>query len=181
MLTEENIVPSDLFYALNDLHRLTATVRNLMGELEYNREDGTRIDELDTISSLLNITDERIEQLAEACLRFDGFAFDKQSDDTLSDPLRAALKEFNEKEAIFRRLVSKTSDTDDCDAEFQAKEAAEDVLIRTPCVTLADVRAKAKVALEDENVFDSVTNCRNANEHVGKTFLKSILGMETKP
>lgn len=180
MLTEHNIVPSDLFYALNDLNRLTKVIRGVLGQLDYNREDGTRIEDLDTISSLMNITDERIEQLAEACLRFDTAAFDQPKESYLSDPVRAALKDFEEKEAVFRRLVNKTNDTDDCENEFRAKEEAEDVLIRTPCLTLADVRAKAQVAIDDENVFDSITNCRNKHEHVGKTFLRSILGLETK-
>lgn len=180
MLTYDNIVPSDLFYALNDLHRLTTTVRDMMGQLEYNREDGTRIHELDTISSLLNITDERLEQLSEACLRFDTAAFDQPKESYLTDRVRAALRDFEEKEAVYRPLAKALVEDDALEAASEAMQQAEDVLIRTPCLTLADVRAKATVAMNNESTFDSITNCRNEHEHVGKTFLKSILGMETK-
>lgn len=178
MLTKENIVPSDVLYALLDLSRVTATMRSVVSDMDFVRQDGSRIDELDTVSSLLRVTDDAINSLAQACGRFDTMNFDEPNFG-LSDPIRAALKDYDEKEAVFRPLIDKLGDTDECEAEWKAKEAAEEVLIRTPCVTLADVRAKARLAIKDENVFDSITNCRAPDGHMGTIFLKSILNEET--
>lgn len=98
-------------------------------------------------------------------------------DDDLSAGVKAALDDYNAKEAIFRPLVDKLGDTDLCQAEWEAKEAAEAVLLRAPCITIADVHAKAKLALEDESVFESITNCTHSDgRHVGQTFLRSLLG-----
>ncbi len=177
MLTKENIVPSDVLYALLDLSRVTAAMRSVVSDMEFVRQDGSRIAELDTVSSLLRVTDDAINSLAQACERFDTMNFDEPNFG-LSDPVRAALRDYEEKEAIFRPLVNLKGDTDECEEEWKAKEAAEDVLIRTPCVTLADVRAKARLAIKDENVFDSITNCRAEDGHIGLIFLKSILNEE---
>ncbi|NTB01106.1 hypothetical protein [Agrobacterium tumefaciens] len=170
MLTKENIVPSDVLYALLDLSRVTATMRSVVSDMEFVRQDGSRIDELDTVSSLLRVTDDAINSLAQACGRFDTMNFDEPNFG-ISEPIRAALKDYVEKEAVYRPIAG----SDECEAEWKAKEAAEDVLIRTPCVTLADVRAKARLAIKDENVFDSITNCRAEDGHLGIVFLKSIL------
>ncbi|MEH3109007.1 MAG: hypothetical protein PGN22_02750 [Agrobacterium cavarae] len=98
-------------------------------------------------------------------------------DDDLSAGVKAALDDYNAKEAIFRPLVNELGDTDLCEEAWNAKEAAEAVFIRAPCITIADVHAKAKLALEDENVFDSITNCTHGDgRHVGQTFLRSLLG-----
>lgn len=177
MLTKENIVPSDVLYALLDLSRLTGAIKSMVSDLDFNRPDGTRNVELDTISSLLRIVDGNICSLATACERFDTMNFDEPNFG-LSGPIRAAIIDYNEKEAVFRPLIDKLGDTDLCKAEWEAKEAAEEVLIRTPCVTLADVRAKARLAIKDENVFDSITNCRAPDGHMGTIFLKSILNEE---
>lgn len=98
-------------------------------------------------------------------------------DDDLSADVKAALDDYNAKEAIYRPLADQLGDTDLCQAEWEAKEAAEAALLRAPCITIADVHAKAKLALEDESVFDSITNCTHADDrHVGQTFLRSLLG-----
>ncbi len=98
-------------------------------------------------------------------------------DDDLSAGVKAALEDYNAKEAIYRPLADELGDTDLCQAEWEAKEAAEEALLRAPCITIADVHAKAKLALEDESVFDSITNCTHADgRHIGKTFLRSLLG-----
>lgn len=76
MLTKENIVPSDLHYALSDLAELTNQVRNILTDMDYVRQDGTRIHELDAVAAFVRIAEARIEQLADACLRFDSMRFD---------------------------------------------------------------------------------------------------------
>lgn len=177
MLTKENIVPSDVLYALIDISRVIATMRGVVSDMDFVRQDGSRIDELDTLSSLLRVTDDAINSLAQACARFDAMNFDEPNFG-ISEPIRAALKDYDEKEAIFHPLVNLKGETDECEAAWKAKEAAEDVLIRTPCLTLADVRAKARLAIKDENVFDSITNCRAPDGHMGTIFLKSILNEE---
>lgn len=177
MLTKKNIVPSDVLYALLDLSRVTATMRSVVSDMEFVRQDGSRIDELDTVSSLLRVTDDAINSLAKACERFDTMNFDEPNFG-ISEPIRSALKAYDEKEATFRPLVNLAGETDECEKAWKAKEAAEEVLIRTPCLTLADVRAKARLAIKDENVFDSITNCRAEDGHLGIVFLKSILNEE---
>lgn len=52
-------------------------------------------------------------------------------------------------------------------------------MIFHPCHTLDDVRAKARIALEDENVFESVSNCQCNGEHMLYGFLRSLLGEAT--
>jgi hypothetical protein len=95
----------------------------------------------------------------------------------LSDGIKAALEDYNAKEAIFRPLVNDLVEDDFFKESWNAKEAAERVLLREPCLTLDDVRAKAKLVLEDENVFDSIINCIHSDGTlVGHTFLRSLLG-----
>lgn len=177
MLTRENIVPSNLHYALVDLSRLLSNVHAILSDMEFVRQDGTRNDELDAVSSLINIGSAQIENLADACLRFDMMEFDQPAKDTVSRSIIEAMENYADKDAIFR--ASADLPENDCDPDWEAQQAAENVLISTPCITLADVRAKAELAIKDENFFDSITNCRDADGHVGIKFLKSIINAET--
>ena len=61
-------------------------------------------------------------------------------------------------------------------SEWEAKEAAEMMVIRQPCQTLDEVRAKARLALEDEGVFESIKNSTFCGEHVMRIFLRSLMG-----
>lgn len=69
----------------------------------------------------------------------------------------------------------------DHDELWQAKEAAETAMLKVPCRSLDDIRAKAETALSDENVFDSIANCTIGSEHALRVFLRSLLGEEPEP
>lgn len=74
------------------------------------------------------------------------------------------------------RKIENSDGFDEAEAEFEAKEAAELKVVLFPCQTLEDVRAKARLALSDENVFDSLANCNIDGEHELMAFLRSLLG-----
>lgn len=66
----------------------------------------------------------------------------------------------------------------DHDELFDAKEAAELAAIRAPCCSLDDVRAKARWALADDMVYDSLRNCivgGGDRTHALVIFLRSLL------
>lgn len=67
-------------------------------------------------------------------------------------------------------------DDDNHEEEQEGKEAAEAAVIRAPCLTLDDVRAKARLALADAMVFDSLENCTLGGEATLTVFLRSLLG-----
>jgi hypothetical protein len=68
------------------------------------------------------------------------------------------------------------ADDRDHDDEWSASERAEAEMIFLPCHTLEDIRAKVRIALEDENVFDSILNCGWDGERMLYGFLRSLLG-----
>lgn len=69
----------------------------------------------------------------------------------------------------------------DHDEVWQAKEEAETAMLKEPCRSIEDVRAKAEIALRDDNVFDSIANCTIGSERALRVFLRSLLGEEPAP
>lgn len=66
----------------------------------------------------------------------------------------------------------------DHDSTWDAKEHAEDAVMREPCHLIEDVRAKARWALADEVVQDSLMNRHIDGGYVLAVFLRSLLGDE---
>lgn len=65
----------------------------------------------------------------------------------------------------------------DCDGpEWDACDAAETAVIAAPCLTIEDVRAKARFVLDNGAAYDSVKNCSIGDEDVLQLFLRSLLG-----
>lgn len=101
--------------------------------------------------------------------------------DTITSPSNQTLEllaSFQDKDRLYRKMMDCLKPGDkDPDAEFKAKEDAQYAFLYHPSKSLADVRLKAQVALEDEDVFDSLRNCGlSDNECVLRDFLHSILG-----
>ncbi|MCO5140852.1 MULTISPECIES: hypothetical protein [unclassified Shinella] len=59
---------------------------------------------------------------------------------------------------------------------WDRKEEAELAVMRCPCRTIEDVRAKARWALADDVVQDSIRNCHIDQERILMIFLRSLLG-----
>ena len=64
----------------------------------------------------------------------------------------------------------------DVSPEWIAMEQAELAMVREPCQSEDEVQAKVQLALEDENIFDSLANCTVNGEPELKIFLRSLLG-----
>ena len=60
---------------------------------------------------------------------------------------------------------------------WNAKEDAEMAVIRCPCATIEDIRAKTSWVISDDVVQDSIMNCVVKDERVLLIFLRSLLGM----
>ena len=90
--------------------------------------------------------------------------------------LAVTMDAYQAAEQAFRAEHKRTPD-EDHDKLWNAKEAAEMVVLRQPCQSLDDVRQKVRLVLADENVYDSVRNCGlSAETEVLRTFLLSLLG-----
>lgn len=89
--------------------------------------------------------------------------------------LTALIDEFKAADAAFRTACSLDENEDNKEL-WDAKEAAEFAVIRAPCLTIEDVRAKAGLALADENVLDTLANCTFDGEPGLNIFLRSLLG-----
>ncbi len=61
-----NVTPSDVYYHLMELGGLLDTICNVLGDMEYARQDGTRIDELDQVYRLNRIAQRETQRLTEA-------------------------------------------------------------------------------------------------------------------
>jgi hypothetical protein len=85
------------------------------------------------------------------------------------------ISQYKTADEAFLKQLSTDRQTDPR-SEWEAKEAAEMVVIRQPCQTLDEVRAKVRLALEDENFFDSIKDCTHGGEHVLRIFLHSLMG-----
>ncbi|MCQ1778223.1 hypothetical protein NOJ05_13530 [Neorhizobium galegae] len=95
----------------------------------------------------------------------------------LTPSLMAAMATFATADAAFRAIVSlDVRDDEQSELLWCAKEAAELDVIRHPCLTIDDVRAKARLAIHDENVFHSISNCTINGEHELHVFLRSLFG-----
>lgn len=94
----------------------------------------------------------------------------------LTPSLKAAMDALAVADAKFRESVNlDASDEAAIDLLYDAREAAEFDVIRHPCLTLEDIRAKARLAIADESVFASVSNCTFNGEHELYIFLRSLL------
>ncbi|MGR9188811.1 hypothetical protein [Rhizobium leguminosarum] len=99
---------------------------------------------------------------------------------SVSEGLADAIVKWQSAEIAFRNEVT-LDPRNDHDEIWCAKEDAETAMLKEPCRSLNDVRAKAEVALHDENVFDSIANCTIGSEHALRVFLRSLLGEEPAP
>lgn len=67
------------------------------------------------------------------------------------------------------------------DGFYTEKEEAEDALIAMPCQTVGDIKAKISLALDNDNIFDSIINCvtvSDPQEHVMRVYLRSMLAID---
>lgn len=96
----------------------------------------------------------------------------------LTPTLTAAMDAYARAEIEFQESVRLGLDEETIDALWNAKEAAEEEVIRHPCQTLEDVHAKARLIIDNENVFDGVSNCTINKEHALYVFLRSLLGAQ---
>ncbi len=94
-----------------------------------------------------------------------------------SPSITQAIHDWCEADTRFSNEV-KLNTRDDNEELWQAKENAETAMLKEPCRSLDDIRAKAEIALRDENVFDSIANCTIGSEHALRVFLRSLLGEE---
>ena len=84
------------------------------------------------------------------------------------------IGKYQEAETAFRAACTAEPGRDHDDL-WNAKEDAEMAVIRHQCISLEDVRAKARLALSDENVYDSLRNCFIDERDVLVIFLLSVL------
>jgi hypothetical protein len=61
-----NVTPSDVYYRLMDLGGLLDTICGVLCEMEFARQDGSRIDELDQVFRLSRIAQREAERITEA-------------------------------------------------------------------------------------------------------------------
>ncbi|MGO7157142.1 hypothetical protein [Rhizobium leguminosarum] len=97
-----------------------------------------------------------------------------------SPSITEAIQAWREADRKFSNEVTLDARSDH-DELWQTKEAAETAMLKEPCHSLDDIRAKAAIALRDENVFDSIANCTIGSEHALRVFLRSLLGEEPEP
>ncbi|MBX5226852.1 hypothetical protein HJC06_10490 [Rhizobium sp. NLR9b] len=102
------------------------------------------------------------------------------TNNALSPSLTRAIEDWRAADTRFSNEM-KLDPGHDNDELWQAKEDAETAMLKEPCRSLDDVRAKAEIALRDENVFDSIANCTIGSEHALRIFLRSLLGDERTP
>lgn len=60
--------------------------------------------------------------------------------------------------------------------EWSAYEDAENGLLRSPCLSLDDIRVKVRLFLENGPAFDTLENCSIGSERCLVVFLQSLLG-----
>ncbi|CDZ54018.1 hypothetical protein [Neorhizobium galegae] len=94
----------------------------------------------------------------------------------MTDSLLDLINRYRTADTKFRTDVT-LNPKNDHDDLWNRKEAAETDVIEHPCLTLDDVRRKVLFVLDDENVFDSVSNCTIAGEHALYSFLRSLVGI----
>ncbi|NYT33897.1 hypothetical protein [Rhizobium sp. WYCCWR 11128] len=97
-----------------------------------------------------------------------------------SPSITQAIQAWREADTKFSNELAQDARSDH-DELWQAKEDAETAMLKEPCRSLDDIRAKAEIALRDENVFDSIANCTIGSEHALRVFLRSLLGEEPEP
>ena len=92
-------------------------------------------------------------------------------------PVQAAAADFLRAEKAYRPHEMLDNSDPLYQQLFRATEAAEEVLLRSPCLGIDDVRAKVQIALDHESVFDSLANCTYGDEESClKAFLRSLIG-----
>jgi hypothetical protein len=97
-----------------------------------------------------------------------------------SPSITQAIQAWRDADTKFSNELSQDASRDH-DELWQAKEDAETAMLKEPCRSLDDIRAKAEIALRDENVLDSIANCTIGSERALRVFLRSLLGEEPEP
>lgn len=64
--------PSDIFYALLDLHNLTEVLRSFIQDMDFPSENASACDDLNRISALVRIISDDVALLSSAAQEFDG-------------------------------------------------------------------------------------------------------------
>jgi len=93
-----------------------------------------------------------------------------------SATLQTLITKLEETRAEYRRQYEIDCDSRGTDEAYNAMADAELAVIAHPCTTLAEVRRKAALALADDMMMDSLTNCTIRDEPVMNVFLRSLLG-----
>lgn len=97
--------------------------------------------------------------------------------------LDTRVDEWKSTRAALYKAIETLPKGKDPDEEYEAYNAAETALLVHPCHSLAEVRTKARVVLENEEVlFEAIGNCliEKGGEPMMAGFLRSLLGETTK-
>ncbi|MBB4231543.1 hypothetical protein [Rhizobium mongolense] len=62
---------SDLYYELQDLHQLTETVREILCEMDYVRQDGSRNTDLVRVAAMNRFISDTVGRMADFTSRYD--------------------------------------------------------------------------------------------------------------
>ncbi|EJL54570.1 hypothetical protein PMI09_02311 [Rhizobium sp. CF122] len=71
MSTSNDFDPSDVYYHLLELGGLLETICNVLGDMEYARQDDSRIDELDQVYRLSRIAYREAERITSSAAFLD--------------------------------------------------------------------------------------------------------------
>lgn len=150
--------PSDIFYRLNDLERLMQAIHDILHDMDYARQDGSRIDELDTVASLHRIAHRDAAEIRDMASIFDG-PVSWQSDSCANPELQRRIYTFKSARAAYQVREEADTDTAGTSPEWDAYEVAEDALLSFPCKSMADVALKADLIISDNGLSDTIRNC----------------------
>jgi len=70
--TKSDFHPSDIYYHLLDLSELMKATYEILHEVEYARQDGSRIDELDRVAGMHRIATRSLDRICEMAEILDG-------------------------------------------------------------------------------------------------------------
>lgn len=176
MKAESTFDPSDLFYQLLDLAELMQATYDILHDMDYVRQDGSRIVELDRVASMHRIACRDVGRLRDMAAAFDGPKQWAVVESDGSHELRKRIDAFKAAREAYR----KCEEDGEASTIRGAYEAAEESVLSCPCRTMADVRLKADLILSDDDLNDTVRNCSTMKngQHVRSLtpFLLSLKG-----
>ncbi len=93
--------------------------------------------------------------------------------------INEALEQYAIAEETYRKAWAADPQSEHEDL-WNAKELAEEAVIRHPCQDYDDVCKKVRLILSDGNIYDSIDTCRIGEEMALPIFLRSLLGENTQ-